>query len=55
MASLIMTWLAGARLREILHVMQLAKAELARRGITLTWSISQTDGPCRVEQDDREA
>ena len=36
-------WLAGARLTEIAHLVMLAKGELTRRGITLTWSISQTD------------
>jgi len=35
------TWLAGARLTEIAHLVMLAKVELASRGITLTWSISQ--------------
>jgi len=39
MEKLLETWLAGARLAEIARIVQLAKAELARRGITLTWSI----------------
>jgi hypothetical protein len=43
MASLLREWMRGARLLEITSVVQLAKLELARRGITLTWSISQTD------------
>ena len=45
MESLLETWLAGARLGEIAHLIVLAKVELTRRGITLTWSISQTDAP----------
>jgi len=47
MESLLETWLAGARLTDIAHLVMLAKVELASRGITLTWSISQTDPPCR--------
>jgi hypothetical protein len=39
--ALLKDWLAGARLREILHVMQLTKAEFARRGITLMGSLDQ--------------
>ncbi len=50
MAALLETWLARARLVEIAHLIVLAKVELARRGITLTSSISQTDGPCRACQ-----
>jgi len=45
MESLLREWMHGARLLEITSVVQLAKVELARRGITLTWSISQTDAP----------
>jgi hypothetical protein len=45
MESLLRDWMRGARLLEITSVIQLAKLELARRGITLTWSISQTDDP----------
>jgi hypothetical protein len=41
MGDLLTTWLAGAQLLEIARVVQLAKAELARRGIRLTWSITQ--------------
>jgi hypothetical protein len=48
MESLLEIWLAGARLTEVVHlVMLLAKVELARREITLTWSISQTATPPR--------
>ena len=36
-------WLRGARLLEITAVVQLAKTELARRGIMLAYSINQTD------------
>ncbi len=50
MESLLETWPAGARLAEIAHLVVLAKVELARRGITLTWSISQTDLPRRRTQ-----
>jgi len=45
-------WLAGARLAEALRVVQLVKAELNRRGVVLTWSVSQVpvdeEGPCRA-------
>jgi len=45
-------WLAGARLAEALRVVQLVKAELSRRGVVLSWSVSQVDvdveGPCRA-------
>jgi hypothetical protein len=40
----------GARLLEITSVVQLAKLELARRGITLTWSVTQTDGSCGSQE-----
>ena len=46
MEALLTTWLAGANLLEIARVVQVAKAELARRGITLTWSIAQDEDPC---------
>ena len=48
MEKLLETWLAGARLPEVLRVVQLIKAELSRRGVVLTWSISQVEveGPC---------
>jgi hypothetical protein len=45
MASLFREWMRGARLFEITPVVQLAKLELARRGITLIWSVTQTDAP----------
>ena len=52
MESLLETWLAGARLAEALRVVQLVKAELSRRGVVLSWSVSQVDvdveGPCRA-------
>ena len=35
--------LAGARLAEILRFIQVAKAELSRRGIVLNWSVSQVE------------
>ena len=40
--------LAGARLPEVLRVVQLIKAELSRRGVVLSWSVSQVEveGPC---------
>lgn len=55
MEKLLETWLAGARLAEIAWIVQLTKVELARRGITLTWSIDQhaaeqSEGPCRASQ-----
>ena len=51
MEKLLETWLAGARLPEVLRVVQLIKAELSRRGVVLTWSIDQhgaeqREGPC---------
>ena len=48
MEKLLETWLAGARLPEVLRVVQLIKAELSRRGVVLTWSVSQVEveGPC---------
>ena len=54
MERLLREWLAGARLVEVVHLVQLAKTELTRRGITLTWSVNQaevveqTEGPCRA-------
>lgn len=55
MEKLLETWLAGARLAEIARIVQLAKVELARRGVRLTWSIDQhgaeqSEGPCRASQ-----
>jgi len=41
MQALLETWLAGARLTDIAHLVMLAKGELTRRGTTLTWSISR--------------
>lgn len=41
MASRIAVWLAGARLPQILHAVQLFKAELTRRGVTFAWEVSQ--------------
>jgi hypothetical protein len=43
-------WLAGARLAEALRVVQLVKAELTRRGVVLSWSVSQVEveDPCRA-------
>ena len=48
MERLLGDWLAGARLPEVLRVVQLIKAELSRRGVVLTWSVSQVEveGPC---------
>ena len=49
MERLLGDWLAGARLPEVLRVVQLIKAELSRRGVVLSWSVSQVDveeGPC---------
>ena len=48
MEKLLETWLAGARLPEVLRVVQLIGAELSRRGVVLTWSVSQVkvEGPC---------
>ncbi len=50
MECLLGDWLAGARLREALHVVQLVKGELSRRGVVLNWSVSQVEveGPCRA-------
>ena len=45
MERLLRQWMSGARLLEVTSVVQLAKLELARRGITLIWSITQTDDP----------
>jgi DNA repair protein RadC len=41
MASRIATWLAGARLQQILPTLHLIKRELTRRGITFSWQVSQ--------------
>jgi hypothetical protein len=54
MESLLETWLASARMAEIAHLVMLAKVELARRGVTLTWSISQTNDPGRTGQPEAE-
>jgi hypothetical protein len=43
MQGLLKEWLHGARLLERTAVVLLAKHELARRGISLTYSINQTD------------
>ncbi len=50
MERLLGDWLAGARLAEVLRVVQLTKAELSRRGVVLSWSVSQVEveGPCRA-------
>jgi hypothetical protein len=50
MEKLLEHWLAGARLPEALRVVQLVKAELGRRGVVLSWSVSQVEveGPCRA-------
>ena len=45
MERLLREWMSGAHLLEITSVVQLAKLELARRGITLIWSVTQTDAP----------
>ena len=41
MASRIAVWLADARLPQILHLVQVIKAELTRRGVTFAWKTSQ--------------
>ncbi len=43
MEGLLKDWLAGARLREIVHLVHLIRAELARRGSVFLWSINQGD------------
>jgi len=50
MEHLLTDWLGGARLAEALRVVQLVKAELSRRGVVLSWSVSQVEveGPCRA-------
>ena len=52
MEKLLESWLAGARLPEALRVVQLVKAELTRRGVVLSWSVSQVhvdeEGTCRA-------
>lgn len=45
MRELLQQWLSGARLLEITEVVQLAKLELARRGVTLSYSVTQIDPP----------
>ena len=60
MAKLLTDWLAGARLREALHLVHLVRAELARRGVAFLWSIRQSDpqtpapeahdGPCPIAE-----
>ena len=47
MASLLTDWLASARLREIIHLVHLVRAELARRGVTLLYSLRQADPPAQ--------
>jgi hypothetical protein len=49
---LLADWLAGARLAEALRVVQQVKAELSRRGVVLSWSVSQVqvEGPCRADE-----
>jgi DNA repair protein RadC len=41
MASRIATWLAGAHLHQVLHLVQLIKAELTKRGVAFSWEASQ--------------
>jgi hypothetical protein len=48
MEALLTEWMTRARLLEITSVVQLAKTELARRGIVLTWTVSQIDSPCQA-------
>ena len=52
MESLLEDWLARARLPEAVRVVQLVKAELDRRGVVLSGSVSQmeveVEGPCRA-------
>ena len=50
MERLLGDWLAGARLPEVLRVVQLIKAELSRRGVVFSWTVSQVEveGPCRA-------
>ena len=52
MEKLLETWLAGARLPEVLRVVQLIKAELSRRGVVFTWAVSQVEveGPCPADK-----
>jgi len=50
MQQLLTEWLNRARLFEITTVVLLAKSELARRGITLTYAISQTSSPYESAQ-----
>ncbi len=47
MARLLADWLASARLREIVHLVHLVRAELARRGVTLLYSLRQADPPAQ--------
>jgi hypothetical protein len=42
MARFLTDWLAGARFREILHLVHLIRAELTRRGITFLWFVRQS-------------
>jgi hypothetical protein len=57
MEKLLESWLAGARLPEALRVVQLVKAELNRRGVVLSWSVSQVEveDPCRTGEPGPEA
>jgi DNA repair protein RadC len=41
MASRIAVWLAGARLPQVLHIVQVIKTELTRRGVSFAWEASQ--------------
>ena len=43
MQQLLRDWMRGARLGELTAVVILARHELARRGISFTYSINQTD------------
>jgi DNA repair protein RadC len=45
MASRLATWLADARLQQILPSLHLIKRELMRRGITFSWQVSQLPDP----------
>ena len=47
MASLLTDWLAAARLREVIHLVHLIRAELARRGVAFLWSLRQADPPAQ--------
>ena len=49
MAKLLTDWLAGARLREIIHLVHLVRVELSRRGVTFLWSLGQSDVPAQED------